>query len=258
MSTHFSPQIDPSDVLGVARDASLEQIRDAYRTKAKRYHPDAGGEDWAFRILVQAYEVMSTARVVRASQREAEAAPRWRPQPQPQPQHQPGPRPRPEPSHERFEPRPQADAGETVRPGVQEQSVDPARVVEVEKLTLRHEVDHVWLVTEHNAHDRQLSCSLNITWPASDVTAEPSGIGGAAETLVKLGEVFEALRTQTHAQPANASVTDGRFSGWLSYAGGEPALAAFGRLRTLLHEAGLVVRQTSRDVVIPRPGRRPR
>ena len=29
--------------------------------KAKRYHPDTGGEDWTFRMLAQAYEMLSTA-----------------------------------------------------------------------------------------------------------------------------------------------------------------------------------------------------
>ena len=54
-------QIDPSAVLGIGPDATLEQIRDAYRLKVKRHHPDAGGEDWAFRVVSQAYQVLSQA-----------------------------------------------------------------------------------------------------------------------------------------------------------------------------------------------------
>ena len=65
--SQFSFEIDPLKVLGVTADASLEQIRDAYRQKAKRYHPDAGGEDWIFRILSQSYELLCSARVVRAT-----------------------------------------------------------------------------------------------------------------------------------------------------------------------------------------------
>ena len=66
----FSFELDPLHVLGVSPQATLEEIRAAYREKAKRYHPDKGGEDWTFRILSQAYEMLSTARVAQASHRE--------------------------------------------------------------------------------------------------------------------------------------------------------------------------------------------
>ena len=69
--SQFSFEIDPLKVLGVPADATLEQIREAYRAKAKRYHPDTGGEDWVFRILSQSYELLCSARVVRAAHFEA-------------------------------------------------------------------------------------------------------------------------------------------------------------------------------------------
>ncbi|MBX6312204.1 MAG: J domain-containing protein, partial [Isosphaeraceae bacterium] len=55
--------IDPAEVLGVAPNASLQEIREAYRAKAKRYHPDVSGDAWAFRIINRSYEILSTARV---------------------------------------------------------------------------------------------------------------------------------------------------------------------------------------------------
>jgi curved DNA-binding protein len=53
---------DYYDILGVGRDASPEDIRRAYRTLARRYHPDvnkeAGAED-RFKEIGEAYEVLS-------------------------------------------------------------------------------------------------------------------------------------------------------------------------------------------------------
>lgn len=47
---------DPYEVLGVRPDADLEDIEALYRVKARRLHPDAGGNAEAMRELNQAYE----------------------------------------------------------------------------------------------------------------------------------------------------------------------------------------------------------
>lgn len=49
-------------ILGVEDDASLEEIRAAYRELARQYHPDAGlvqGTSYFFRQIQQAYDVLS-------------------------------------------------------------------------------------------------------------------------------------------------------------------------------------------------------
>ncbi|MFB6119514.1 MAG: J domain-containing protein [Halobacteriaceae archaeon] len=52
---------EPSDpngafaVLGLSADASLEEVRTAYREKVKEVHPDQGGDERAFRRVRQAY-----------------------------------------------------------------------------------------------------------------------------------------------------------------------------------------------------------
>lgn len=46
-------------VLGVATDAAAAEIRVAYRERAKRAHPDAGGDPAAFRRLIEAYETLN-------------------------------------------------------------------------------------------------------------------------------------------------------------------------------------------------------
>src|SRR5262249_37553588 len=124
--SQFSFEIDPLQVLGVTADSSLEQIRDAYRQKAKRYHPDAGGEDWVFRILSQAYELLCSARVVRAAHVEAPTGT--------------------SPTSRRARPEPRA---ETVHAGIHDKDVDPSRVVAVEHLCVRYlfdEASYLWLV----------------------------------------------------------------------------------------------------------------
>ena len=40
--------------------ASTEEIHEAYRLKSKKHHPDLGGDEWAFRMVTRAYEVLKT------------------------------------------------------------------------------------------------------------------------------------------------------------------------------------------------------
>lgn len=49
---------DLYDILGVARDASEEDVKRAYRRRAREHHPDAGGDEDEFKELTTAYEVL--------------------------------------------------------------------------------------------------------------------------------------------------------------------------------------------------------
>jgi len=245
LPTNFSVNIDPSAVLGVPADAPLQEIRDAYRAKAKRYHPDAGGEDWAFRILAQAYEILSTARVARATLREAGTPGSATPPPPPFAAEPPPFKPQARPT----------SAGETVRPGIRDEAADPSLVVDVERLTVRYEVGHVWLISAHAAAERTLSCCLNVTWPDPALAVDPSGIPGAENMLVALNNVVNAVNVKSQATSVRAAEVDGRFSGWLSYPNPERAEAAFDLLHQALNDTGLAVKQWTRDLVIPRQGR---
>lgn len=81
-------QVDPYQVLGVSSDANSEQIKAAYRTWAKKLHPDVNpGHDAAekFKLITAAYNLLNdpeakaawdqeeAARKEEAAQREARA-----------------------------------------------------------------------------------------------------------------------------------------------------------------------------------------
>src|SRR5271165_657966 len=66
MTHHFS--IDPRSILGVRAGASMEEIQRAFRDKSRKHHPDLGGDEWAFRMVVRAYEILKTTREIEAGQ----------------------------------------------------------------------------------------------------------------------------------------------------------------------------------------------
>jgi DnaJ-class molecular chaperone len=46
------------ETLGVAENATPEQVKRAYRSKAKKHHPDKGGDEQEFASVAAAYEVL--------------------------------------------------------------------------------------------------------------------------------------------------------------------------------------------------------
>jgi hypothetical protein len=226
----LSLQIDPNEVLGIAPGATLREIREAYHRKAKAFHPDAGGEEWAFRVLVWAYESLSTERVARATRAEFDTR---------------GPRRAAT-----------VDEAEAVYPNSGDAPGDPHRVVEVEKLWIRTDPGHDWMFLGGGNDDRFfLSCSLNIHWPAS-AAGEPAGeIPDADATLGRLAEVVKETGARTRTVSSSFNVEDQRFYGWLSYSNVNQAWEAFQVLRESLHARGFTLKQWTRDLTVPRQGR---
>ena len=74
--------VDPHSILGVAHDAGLREVTAAYRSQAKRWHPDRGGGEEAARRMAEinaAYDMLRAGIAHEATRRRApRPAPRRR------------------------------------------------------------------------------------------------------------------------------------------------------------------------------------
>jgi hypothetical protein len=66
--------MNPYEILGVAEGASLDEIKAAYLEKSRRYHPDAGGDAWAFRQIEWAYALLTSDATAGPHEERPEAA----------------------------------------------------------------------------------------------------------------------------------------------------------------------------------------
>lgn len=53
---------DPYAVLGLEPSATWDEVQTAYRDRSLRYHPDRGGDAWAFKQVQAAYEKIAATR----------------------------------------------------------------------------------------------------------------------------------------------------------------------------------------------------
>ncbi len=210
-------RLDPYEILGIDRSASAKALREAYHRQSKRYHPDQGGEEWVFRIVSKAYQMLQARR--------------------------------PEANLD------SADTGESsrIRPGIHDKGVEPARIVAAEVVWRRYQVSDSLQLLSEPSHQRNLSGSLLLAWPdplEPGLVIDPD----LRELILKaLNAAFDDLRGRTAVTSARSSIDDdGRFEARLDYGNGPTASDAFKRLHVSLKARGLGVRQWSRDVSVRR------
>ncbi len=51
--------VNAYEILGLTTEATIDEIRTAYRNKAQIYHPDKGGQAEHFVAIQKAYEILS-------------------------------------------------------------------------------------------------------------------------------------------------------------------------------------------------------
>ncbi len=257
--TH-SFQFDPSAILGVPPGSSLREIRDAYHQKSLKYHPDKGGDEWAFRVVTQAYEILSTARVVNRAFEDDRRPTPTRTESRPEPEAQPkatwtndfGP------SSAKTGVDPDSTLnvkgwGGPARSHAGESPDEVAKIVMVELLILRFELECSLDLFVRSPEDRNLSCSLHVSWPVAELADRVQVIPDAAKILKKVGDAFKVKGVRKHALKKKSSVEHGRFEGWLTYPTAVMASEALEAFREALAQNGLELEKQVREMAIPRP-----
>jgi DnaJ domain len=228
-------EFDPTDVLDLATGSSLEEIREAYRNKTKKHHPDHGGDEWAFRLVTQAYEAMGQARVAGYLVDHD------------QPDHTPRPR--------RVRPATDDSEGTTVRKGLRDKVSDNLLLVDAESLILRLELDNPYELLTTPGAERNLSCSLRLSWPSvlsSEGEIGKSGGSASDSRLRQIIEAFDATVRQVETLESWRHAENDRFTGMVSLPSARQTSDAFMILRTELRSRGLGANQWTREIVIPR------
>jgi hypothetical protein len=216
--------LDPRSVLGLGPDASLEEVDRAFRAKSMKHHPDHGGDEWAFRIVARAYEILKSSPGLRAENGAVftggEASP------------------------------------EQDRPGYRSGGVPPSQAelctVDVELIWLRFEFTApTGARPEPETADSTLSVCMAISWPRASLVERAAEHPDSPATLRSVIETFEGLRDQGTILTSRSRIEDGQFVGWLSYPDVVQSILGFEALRDALalHEFQLKLR--TRDELIP-------
>lgn len=262
MNHHFS--LNPRTILGVSIEATADEIRDAFREKSKKHHPDLGGDEWAFRMVLRAYEVLkSTANGLEAGGGGGAASPGSNVDVdvdvvvEAQPWMKPSPH-APFFAQKRFRFGAEAtdEAAEGPSAGETPTQTPPPGVfqtVEVELIWIRFEmVESAAAAEASDGTDRAtLSVCMVVSWPMRSLVARAAEYSDLGETLRSVIDAFEYLQNQSAAVAVRSRIEDGQFVGWVSFPDVVTAQSGFLVLRDNLAQHNLSVRLQTRDELIP-------
>ncbi|OJW25896.1 MAG: hypothetical protein BGO49_22065 [Planctomycetales bacterium 71-10] len=249
MLHHFP--FDPRAVLGVSAAATPDEVRDAFREKSKKHHPDLGGDEWAFRMVVRAYEVLKATSEGGLSSDGGPAPPAPA---EPPPWMQPAPASGFF-SQGRF-PFGAGAAGATAAEAAgADVEPEPPRA-EPPGIFQQVEVELIWIRFEmagspaEHAEGSTLSVCMVVSWPLRSLVSRTAEYANLGDTLRRVIDAFDAVR-QSNPLAVRSRIEDGQFVGWLSFADVLAAQAAFLTLRDGLRRHDLTVHLQTRDEIIP-------
>ncbi len=255
--------LDPRTILGVGPIATADEIHEAYRAKSKKHHPDMGGDEWAFRMVTRAYEVLkTTSRSTGDGHAERSAASAWaaaRAAEWPGVVNHPFVVEEPKENEAasastghpwaRSEENTDHNHGDDFSPGCEPAEL---RTVEIELIWTRFENDRPGVrLEELDGSDSTLSVCLVIAWPSDEFVDQTTQFAGSAVTLRGLIDLFEQLRGEPAVVAGRSRIEDGRFVGWLSYPDVVAAQDAFLKLRETFQTRGLRAKLHTRDERVP-------
>lgn len=222
MSSH-SFSLDPRTVLGVGPDATIDEIQDAYHSKSKKHHPDLGGDEWAFRMVARAYDLLKTT-----SSLNGVVVP---------------------PRHSSEQSAPPRESDSVQNPG---RTLDEFRVVHVDLVWMRFELGGARSFTAGSDEDAEtLSVCLVMSWPPTHLVSRTTELNAAADCLRQIVDLFNAVQNSSQVLRGRSRIEDGRFVGWLSYPNVLAAQDAFLSIRDSLKDKGLSVKLQTFDEHIP-------